>query len=259
MEQPHLSLTSLKLEVPQEGSGRPLLLLRGSEPPGSSDKFIRALAERYKVIAPWGPGFGSSDLPDDFDSIEDVVYAHLELMEKMDLADAIVVGLSFGGWIAAELAVRNTSRIKALVLVDALGLRVGTPTDRPIADIYAMDDAELATSSYHNAEFGTWNAADKSDAELLKFARGRDAQARFGWKPFMHNPALSRWLHRIDRPTLVAWGEQDRIAAQSLGKAYASGIPNAQFRTVPDAGHFPHIERPEYLSGEIIRFADALE
>jgi len=250
-----VSLTTLRLDVTDRGSGRPIVFLRGDEPPGASEAVIAALSRHGRVIAPWSPGFGRSDLPDAADSIEDAAYAQLDLLERMDIQDAILVGVSFGGWVAAEIAVRNVSRISHMVLAGAFGLRVGAPTERPIADLFALSPEDLLARTYADPEKGRWDVAAASDDDLLAFARGRDAQARIGWDPYMHNPALGRWLHRIERPTLVLWGERDGIVSAELGREYAARIPGADFELVPGAGHLPHVEQPELFARRIAAFA----
>ena len=89
-------------------------------------------------------------------------------------------------------------------------------------------------------------------------ARGREALAVFGWKPYMHNPRLKRWLHRIDVPTHILWGEQDRIISQAYCEAWKAGIPGATFETIPDAGHFPHWEQPEFFADRVRAFTERL-
>ena len=83
------------------------------------------------------------------------------------------------------------------------------------------------------------------ETELAAIARGREAFALFGWKPYMHNPRLKRWLHRIDVPTLLLWGERDGIVSTSYGEAWRAEIPGARMEVIPNAGHFPHWEQPQ--------------
>jgi pimeloyl-ACP methyl ester carboxylesterase len=95
------------------------------------------------------------------------------------------------------------------------------------------------------------------DNEALLIARDREATALYGWKPYMHNPALVHWLHRITRPTLVLWGDEDDVAAPAYGERLAAALPNARFELVTGAGHFPQIEQPDAIAAAIERFASA--
>jgi pimeloyl-ACP methyl ester carboxylesterase len=94
----------------------------------------------------------------------------------------------------------------------------------------------------------------RSETELAGIARGREAFARFGWKPYMHNPHLKRWLHRIDLPTLLLWGEQDGIVSTNYGEAWRAEIPGARLEVMPNAGHFPHWEQPQDFADRLSRF-----
>ena len=94
------------------------------------------------------------------------------------------------------------------------------------------------------------------ETELAAIARGREAFALFGWKPYMHNPRLKHWLHRIDVPTLVLWGEQDGIISSEYCQAWCAEIAGSRFETIADAGHFPHWEQPETFAETVSSFID---
>ena len=94
------------------------------------------------------------------------------------------------------------------------------------------------------------------DGEVTAIVRGREAFALYGWKPYMHNPRLRRWLHRIDRPTLLLWGAQDGIVTPAYGEGWRREIPGAKIEIIPDAGHFPHWEQPEAFVSRLVAFAD---
>jgi pimeloyl-ACP methyl ester carboxylesterase len=165
-----------------------------------------------------------------------------------------VLGLGFGGWIAAELAIRCTHEVRSLVLVDALGIKVGDRTSRDIADMFVLSPAELVARSWHDAERGKTAmplaVAERgyTEDELTLLLENRRAAALFGWKPFMHHEKLRRRLRRIDRPTLVVWGASDGIVSPAYGQAFADSIPGARFEVIAEAGHYPYLERPgEFL------------
>jgi pimeloyl-ACP methyl ester carboxylesterase len=241
-----IQISGFEVDIIERGNGRPLLFLHGGEGPlFPSDRYLERLAESFRVIAPWHPGFGLSSLPDDVSKIEDLAYFYLDLAKHLDLQNAVLVGASFGGWVAAETAVRSTQRFSKLILVDPLGVKVGTREERAIADIFAVSSWDWPQLFYHDPEKGQVDFSAYSDDDLMGIARSREALALFGWKPYMHNPALKRWLHRIDIPTLVIWGAEDKVVSTRYGECYRSEIPYARMEIIEHAGHFPHIERPD--------------
>src|SRR5205823_1634573 len=114
--------------------------------------YLHRLAERFSVLAPSHPGFGSSDLPDWVDSAEDVVYVYLDLLRQRGRGN--VMGMGIGGWFAAEMAVRCTQDIDKLVLVDPVGIKVGSYTERDIADNFMLDTQGFLKASWHDPEAG---------------------------------------------------------------------------------------------------------
>jgi pimeloyl-ACP methyl ester carboxylesterase len=174
----------------------------------------------------------------------------------MGLRECVVVGLSLGGWIAAEVAVKTTERFSHLVLVDAVGIKAGNRETRDIADIYAITDKQLAELAYADPKAMSRNVKALPESELTLMARAREATGRYAWTPYMHDPKLKGRLHRIQIPTLVLWGEADRVASPDYGRNYAAAIANAQFGMIEGAGHFPHLEQPGELSRRIMDFVE---
>lgn len=237
------------------GSGPPLIFLHSEMFIGASGPFLEVLAKRYSVIAPRMPGFGPAPVPSDIRTVDDLAYLHLDLMQKLDLKQATVVGVSLGGWVALEMAVRNTSRIGRLALIGSVGVKLSGREERDFADVFYLPDAEAFPSLF--ADPGKWAPRYSSlpIAEVEQFARERQALAYYAWKPYLHNPGLGRWLHRIDVPTLVVWGDKDRFASPDYGRRLASRIPNAELRIVPGAGHYPQIEQAQATADTISSFA----
>lgn len=247
------TLGDVKLEYLDRGAGRPMLVLHGAGGPVAQAPFIELLAQHGRVIAPTHPGFGTSDLPEWFESIDDLAYLYLDLLDTLDLRDVVIIGASMGGWTAAEIAVRNATRLAGLVLVDAVGIKVSDRETRDIADIFATPAAKLATMVWHDPALAP-DPLMLSDDELEIVARNRAASAMYLWEPYAHNPKLLRRLHRIGVPTLVLWGESDGLVSTEYGRAFTKAIPGAQFRVIPSAGHVPHLERPKPFTDHIIRF-----
>lgn len=255
---PQVLIDGIRLDLRRKGAGRPLLFLQGAESWVRDETFSDALAAEYEVIMPQLPGFGLSEFPADFRSIGDMAQFGLTLLDELDLRDAILVGTSFGGWVAAEMAVRCCARLQSVVLVDAFGIRNSTdPFTRDIQDIYAMSDEETGAYFYHDARKNRRDVSDLPDHVLLSIARSRETMCYLGWKPYMHTPGLKRWLRRIRVPALVLWGESDRVMPPDYGRAYCEAIRGARFRTIAEAGHYPHLENPEDFVSEIRSFLKA--
>jgi pimeloyl-ACP methyl ester carboxylesterase len=251
-----ISIAGVSLELEERGSGQPLLFLHPGEGLQPQLEWLDLLARRFRVIAPHHPGWGNSALPDWLMTVDDLAYLYLDLAASEGLEDAVLVGACFGGWIAAEMAIRDTRRCAQLVLVDALGIKVGGFTERDIADMHALSRQEYMQLAWADPAKGERDLMQLTDTELAGIARGREAFARFGWKPYMHNPRLRRWLHRIDLPTLLLWGEQDGIVSTAYGQAWQTEISAARMETIPSAGHFPHWEQPTEFVDRLVRFVE---
>ena len=175
-----------------------------------------------------------------------------------------VIGFGFGGWIAAELAVAGHKRLDRLILVDPVGIKLGGREDRDIAHMFNTHPAELNRLAWHdpsNRPAGTYGLGwqttisdEMTDAQMISLARNWDSLCLFAWRPHMFNPQLKHWLHRISVPTLVLWGESDRIVTPEYGRRYADLIPDAEFETIPRAGHHPELEQPDQFVSIVERF-----
>ena len=249
------------LEVPggrghmfRAGEGEPLLFLHAAGGAGAWLDFHRLLADGgYDVIAPDHPGFGKSDDFPEVEAMDDLVYHYLDLLDALGLERAHVVGASFGGWIAAELAVAAPHRVGSLALLSAAGLRL---PEHPVPDIFLMPPAELVATLFHNpplAPAPAASAAPDIDAVLAAY-RDATALARFSWVPFLSNPKLERRLRRITAPTLVVAPSDDRLIPVAHAQRYASRITGARFAEVPDCGHAMYFERPAEFADVVLGF-----
>lgn len=253
-----ITVAGVTLEVEEAGSGRPLLFLHPGEGLQPNRPWIADLAKSFRVIAPHHPGFGGSALPDWVGTVDDLAYLYLDLAAELKLENAILAGACFGGWIAAEMAVRNTARFSGLVLSAPLGIKVGGVLDRDIADMHGMARADFMKLAWAEPAKGVIDYESLPDTELAAIARGREALAVFGWKPYMHNPRLKRWLHRIDRPTRLIWGDRDGIVSLSYAAGWQAEIPLATLETIAAAGHYPHWEQPAAFAARVAAFAATL-
>jgi pimeloyl-ACP methyl ester carboxylesterase len=249
-----INISDMKIDLERRGRGEPLLLFYGEEALELEAPFLDELAAKYEVLIPSPPGFGASERPDWISNVDDIAYIYLDLIEQLGIKKAPVVGFSLGGWIAAEMATKDDSFISKMVLVDPYGVKVGTPSDRDIADIWSLHPAEVVRRKWHDAEKGKRDFPSMTEEKLTVVARNVESLARFCWDPYMHNPKLKRRLHRIQVPTLLLWGENDGIVTPAYGKAYAELIPGATFKSVANAGHYPHLEQPQVFMQHLNEF-----
>lgn len=249
-----LVVDGVELELFRKGEGQPLLLLHGAGGFDPSAPFLEPLVRRAEVIAPSHPGFGRSGEAEHLDSIDDLAYFYLDLLDQLDLNDVTVVGFSLGGWIAAEIAVKCTCRLSRLVLVDVVGIKVGGREDRDITDIYAIPQERVDALTYHDPNLAKRDYTVLSEEERTIIARNQETATRLVWVPYMHDPKLRGRLHRIDIPTLLLWGASDGIVTPEYGEAYRESIPGARLEVIPEAGHLPHVEQPDVFAGHVLKF-----
>jgi len=250
-----LSVGEIELEVLRRGSGRPVLLLHGLQTIDPRARFLDLLSRSAEIIAPSHPGFGRSPRPADFETVYDLVHLYLEVLEALPSEKVALMGLSFGGWLAAEVAVKCRHRIDKLVLVDAFGIKVSDRETPDILDVFNTSPQDVLRRSWHDAGLAPDPNA-MSDDELVIRARNWDAACLYGWHPYMYNPQLKRWLRRITAPTLVLWGASDGIVKPSYGRAYSALIPGARFELIEGAGHHPEIEQADAFADVVGRFLD---
>jgi pimeloyl-ACP methyl ester carboxylesterase len=256
----------LRRDAPRAGAPT-LLVLHGINNINDDAPFLDLLAEHAAVIAPSHPGFGASPRPADFDTMYDLVNHYLAVLDALPQERVTLVGFSFGGWIAAEVAVAGHPKLERLVLVDPVGIKLGGREERDIAHLFNTLPAELNRRAWHDpanrpaGSYGVgWHEAigdAMSDDEMVTLARNWDSLCLYAWRPHLYNPQLKNWLHRISVPTLVPWGASDGIVSPDYGRVYAALIPGARFALIDAAGHHPELERPRAFVEQVARFLGA--
>jgi len=252
------TVSGMTLQVFCGGRGPTLLVLHDCEVMTEWQPYHAALATQFTVLAPCHPGFGASEAAESIDNVDDLAYLYLDFIASLG-QEVDILGLGLGGWIAAELAVRCSHHLRRLILADTVGIKVSGRTEVDIVETFILSREQLLEVGWHDPTLGAERmklpgAPGLAHAELLTLIRNREAAARLTWKPFMHNPALRRWLHRIAVPTLVLWGESDRIVRPDYGRAFQQAIPGAQFQLIPSAGHYPYLERPDEFVAAVTAF-----
>jgi pimeloyl-ACP methyl ester carboxylesterase len=245
------TITGCRTFVMREGSGPTLLWLHGA----GGLRWLPAmsrLAERFEVVAPELPGFGRSDSPDWFESIHDLGYFTLDLLKALELREVHMVGTSLGGWVAAEAAVRCTTQLASLSLVGPAGLHM-KGVARP--DTFLWTEEEATRAMFHDQALADAAlAVVPDDAEQDRRLKNRYATARLAWSPRWHDPHLHKWLHRIDVPTLLLWGEHDSYLPAVYAEHWARHIPGSSSVIFGECGHAPQVEKPDTFRAELEAF-----
>jgi pimeloyl-ACP methyl ester carboxylesterase len=219
--------------------------------------FYQAWARQFQVLVPTHPGFGKSGGFDDIDSVEDMAFHYVEMFDALGLDQVILGGVSLGGWIAAEFAVRWPERVKRLWIADSPGLWVD---DDPLPDLfrYMRDRPKLRELMFHdpNSYIAKLVIQDNPDDErLLSAYQSMTVLARLVWdRPY--DPKLASRLHRIQCPVLLVWGENDKLVPPTYGEAYRSHLPQAEWKLIANCGHLPMFEREQEFVETISAFCN---
>jgi len=254
-----VTIAGVELEFWDSGTGTPILFLHGGDGIEGVEEFVDHLGGQYRVITPSHPGFGGSSLPDHYSDVSDLGFFYLDLIDHLKLRDIIVVGASFGAWIAADMATKNTSRIKGLVLAGAVGAKFSDRRTREIRDLFSMPRQDVDQWLVSTPERQQIDRTEWAEETLVRAARNHESFALFAWSPTLYDPKLKHRLHRIDVPTQVIWGEQDRVVPVEYGRRIAEGIAQAQFEVTPGAGHYVHRDDPKRFAASIDAFAARLK
>jgi pimeloyl-ACP methyl ester carboxylesterase len=243
---------SVETAVEVSGRGTPLVWFHGPWGLSADRGFIEHLARRHTVYAPYHPGTapGVPNATQALDNVWDLVLCYAEMLDRLGLGSAALVGHSFGGMVAAEIAATEPARCSQLVLIDAVGLWHDT---HPVRNWMITPDAERPAAFFANPEsdaarrfFAVPQDADGRVATIVATVWAQATTGKFVWP--IPDRGLRKHLHRIAAPTLILWGGEDRIVHPSYAEAFAKAIPNASTRLIDGAGHLPHLEQPETLA-----------
>jgi pimeloyl-ACP methyl ester carboxylesterase len=218
--------------------------------------FYQALARKFRVLVPTHPGFGKSEGFDQIDTIEDMAFHYIELLDSLGLDEVILGGVSLGGWIAAEVAVRWPERVKKLWIADAPGLWV---EGHALGDLFRfmLDRDKMRALLFHDpsSPIATLVIKDEPDEQsMLAAYQSLTVLARLVWeRPY--DPKLAGRLHRVQCPVLLLWGDDDRLVPPAYGEAYRQHLPQAELRLMPRCGHLPMFEREAEFVEALTKFA----
>ena len=246
----HLNVNGVDVAVLTAGDGPPLVFFHGAGTFAGFDGLL-PLAERFRLIVPFHPGYGPSADDTSVDSIHDYVLHYLDVFDQLELDELTLAGFSMGGLLASWFAIEQTQRIKRLVLAAPLGLRV---PEHPTTDIFAVPDEELLSYVAHDMSVFEGKVPMPPTPKFLA-ARYRESTstARMFWSR-VYDLKLEKWLHRLTMPTLLVWGDRDRLIPAGQAPVWAAAIPNAEVTIVPGVGHLLFEESPQAAEA-VLEFA----
>jgi pimeloyl-ACP methyl ester carboxylesterase len=255
------------IQLVRSGAGEPIVYLHsaGGE---TTSAALEDLAADHAVYTPVFPGFGESEGLEHIDGMEDAVFHLLDVLDALGLRAPAVVGLSLGGWMAAELATRAPERVGRLVLASPVGLRI---EGAPVPDLFGRRPGQLADDLYADQShpmaqmmhlLDDWvgdvtKMVDLPAGMLMPMVQSMAATAKLGWNPYLHNPKLPGRLRRITAPTLVVAGAADRFTPRAHAEAYAARIAGARLAVIEGAGHMVPMERPAEFAALVREFLTA--
>jgi len=255
-ETTELNIRGVKVRLRRAGSGPAVLFLHGAGGVPQWLPFFDALAERFTVLVPEHPGFGGSDDPAWIASMPDLAMFYLDLVEEAGLDGLHLIGNSLGGWLAAEILVRDRSRFRSLVQLAPAGIRV---KGVPCGDNFIGGPEEAVRNLYHDQAFADrLLALTPSEAQLDVMLHNRFTVAKFGWQPRWYDPDLEKWLHRIKLPALVVWGDDDKIMPPANAALWRERLPDARVVMIEQCGHLPHVEHADPVARHVIDFIEGV-
>lgn len=237
-------IAGVKVQVRRAGKGQPLLVLHHDFGMPEKSPFLDGLAATYDVIVPTHPGWGNSQRPEWMRSVRDIAAMYRMLLPSLGVDKVSMVGLGFGGWIAAEMLTFASNDVGSVVLVGPMGIK-------PSAG-YILDQAIVSYIDYAKAAFQTdaafaANYGDVSTDQLEAWDIAREMCFRIAWKPYMYSQTLPHLLRSVKTPALIVWGAEDKIVPISAAETFQQSLPGARLEVVKGSGHAVALDKPDEL------------
>lgn len=239
MQREERTIGECHVDIRHYGAGSPVVVLHGEYGVTFAEEFLEMLGMHHEVVVPHHPGWAGSSRPTHVETMRDIALVQQEILEGF-ATPVPVIGLSLGGWVAAEVAATCPSLVASLVLVSPIGIKVGGREDRDFVDIY------VTASDQRRGLLSSTPGPPMDAARALEIATAEEAVARYCWSPYMHDPGLRHRLRRITAPTLVLSGSGDRfVLGPDYFETYARLIgEGATHRKIDGAGHSIEEEMP---------------
>jgi pimeloyl-ACP methyl ester carboxylesterase len=241
-----IDIAGIKLHVARGGEGPPVLVLHRDNGAAEASAFHDELAKSAHLLLPHHPGWGRSSRAEWMRSVRDLAIIYRGVLAELGVARPVLIGLGFGGWVAAEMATMAPADLGKLILVAPMGIKP------PEGDI--LDQAIVSYIDYARAGFNDQGAFDKiygaepTTDQLEAWDIAREMCFRIAWKPYMYSQTLPHLLPSVKVPTLIVWGDQDKVVPVSTAKAYLAALPNARLEIFEDCGHCVDLEQPVSLA-----------
>jgi pimeloyl-ACP methyl ester carboxylesterase len=250
-----IAVGGLQVNLRKCGNGRPILFLHSAGGVLEWLPFFDTLSNLGELWVPDHPGFGKSDDPKWIKSVPDLAMYYLDFLDAVAPEGGFdLIGHSFGGWIAAEIAVRNSSKIRSLTLISPAGLRV---RGVPMGDTFIWNDEEAAANYFFDEAFQqrrlTAQPSEEAKDQMLK---NKYSFAKHAWHPRLFNPDLEKWLHRVKLPTKIIWGREDRLIPSPYADAWKSKIKSASVSIIAECGHSATVEKGDEVAAHIAKFLE---
>lgn len=249
-----INVAGKKTQLTEGGSGPPLLYLHSAGGETEWMPFHEELAKHFTVLLPAHPGFADSKGLEEIRDVTDYAWHYVDMLAELKLKSVPVVGFSLGGWTGMELAILRPELVSKLVLVNSAGVRVA---GSPMGEMFIDDLAKLRALLFKDPNHPAVKLAMPTgldDPRILLWLRAREASARVGWNPYLHNPRLAAHLHRITCPTKILWGRHDQLIPLPHGEFLASKIPGATLEVFENAAHMLPFEEPEKFASSVSDF-----
>jgi pimeloyl-ACP methyl ester carboxylesterase len=251
-----LEIGGCEITVERFGSGPPIVVLHGEEGPRPATAFLEELGSRFEVHVPRHAGWAETRRAGHVRTVRDLALVAQEYVEGLG-GPVPLVGLSFGGWLAAEIAANSPLLVSRLTLISPIGVKIGGREDRDFADLYILAAADRTALYYAPGKVPVQQPVGNADIYMER-AIADEAIVRFCWQPYMHDPGLAGRLRRVRAPTLILSGDRDRLILNpGYYDGFAALIPGAVHEVVAGAGHRLEEEEPQAIARRVTQFAAA--
>ena len=249
-------LAGTDITIIKGGTGPPLLVLHEELGYTGWLGWHSALAQSHTLHIPIHPGFGNSARVGWVGSVRDLACFYSRMLKDLALGPVDVIGISLGGWIAAEMAASCSHQFRRMVLVAPAGIR---PAEGEIMDMFTVTARRYLDASVYDPEntpeFGSLYGGGSTPEQFEAWEDARAEAARLAWQPYMHNPSLGPILEGVSGlPTLLVWGGEDRIVPINAGHIYNRSIAGSELATFEGCGHRPEIEKTDEFIARVQGF-----
>jgi pimeloyl-ACP methyl ester carboxylesterase len=247
-----IEVAGTKIYLTRGGNGPPALVLHRDIGTLEGSLFHDELAKSADVIVPHHAGWGRSARAEWMRSVRDVAVMYRGLLAELGIARATLIGLGFGGWIAAEMATMAPGDVAKLVLVGPMGIK---PPEGDILDQAIVSYLDYARAGFHDQKtFDKVYGAAPSTDQLEAWDIAREMCFRIAWKPYMYSQTLPHLLPSVKVPALIAWGDKDKIVPIATANCYLAALPNTKLEVIKNCGHCVDLEQPERLARLVTPF-----